>query len=68
MMSMPPGPPPLPHDGVPPDDELDDARDLDRRPDEVDEETAAAEALGYTEPEDAPIDTEEDRGREAGSP
>lgn len=53
MMSMPPGSPPPQPPVVPPDD--DDVRDAGRRSDEVDADAAAAEALGYADPEDAAI-------------
>lgn len=62
-MSMPPGPPLIPSD-----DSRDDALDPDRSPDEADDDTAAAEALGYADPEDAPLTTSgdpEDRDRPA---
>lgn len=49
MMSMPPGPPLAPLNDDPDDD------GPDRRSDEADPDTAAAEALGYADPEDAPI-------------
>ena len=54
-MSMPPGPPLIPSD-----DSRDDALDPDRSPDEADDDTAAAEALGYADPEDAPLTTSGD--------
>jgi len=56
MMSMPPGPPLVPAHNHGDDDAL----DPDRRPEEVDEDAAAAEALGFADPEDAPIHTEGD--------
>lgn len=60
MMSMPPGPPLVPSN----DNTGGDALDPDRRPEEVDDDTAAAEALGYADPEDAPIHTGDDDDRE----
>lgn len=55
-MSMPPGPPVVPFD-----DSEDDGLDPDS-PDEVDDDDAAAEALGYADPEDAPLRTHDDPG------
>ena len=54
-MSMPPGPP-----LVPSDDSIDDARDPDRRSDAAEDDAAAAEALGYADPEDAPLRRRDD--------
>lgn len=55
MMSMPPGPPP-----TPPSNPFDDDAAPDRHSDADEDDAAAAEALGYADPEDAPITTGSD--------
>ena len=56
-MSMPPGPPIVPSDdNIDPDRRSDDVDEVD----EVDDDEAAAEALGYADPEEAPLRTHDD--------
>lgn len=64
MMTTGPGSP-LPHGFVvPPNDVVnDDAENPNSPAEEIDEETARAEALGYADPEDAPVSDHGHEGR-----